>query len=366
MWRIALIAVLFVAACAPEFSPSSFVDKPRILGIVANPPEVPFTQENPGSVTLHVVVAMPGPDETGNLQQTALKDLEWAVCPMSLGAEATFACAVPEIPVLDTDFEARTATFDGQVLSTMIDFLADSAAEYMEFIRGTIEQDDECNNSALAAWDKCSQYEAAQLKTCQDDAFAMFKVCLLEKGLELMFHVTITVEIDGQELKREGYKRVAFRAPKEGRVPNKNPGFEVLYDGQTVASTEAVSNTLAVCPGKRIKLEPRLFDDAIEFNPDAGGDDEFVFFSWVVTSGRFRSIKTSMASIGEDGALEISNEWTAWELEAMPKQTTMWVFARDDRLGVAFVTFPVVPLIDPVCDVAGPNYAVVRDAGELP
>ena len=89
MWRIALIAVLFVAACAPEFSPSSFVDKPRILGIVANPPEVPFTQENPGSVTLHVVVAMPGPDETGNLQQTALKDLEWAVCPMSLGAEAT-------------------------------------------------------------------------------------------------------------------------------------------------------------------------------------------------------------------------------------------------------------------------------------
>ena len=101
--------------------------------------------------------------------------------PKSLGAEATFACAVPEIPVLDTDLRLELH-FDGQVLSTMIDFLADSAAEYMEFIRGTIEQDDECNNSALAAWDKCSQYEAAQLKTCQDDAFAMFKVCLLEKG----------------------------------------------------------------------------------------------------------------------------------------------------------------------------------------
>ena len=61
-----------------------------------------------------------------------------------------------------------------------------------------------------------------------------------------------------------------------------------------------------------------------------------------------------MASIGEDGALEISNEWTAWELEAMPKQTTMWVFARDDRLGVAFVTFPVVPLIDPLVMLLAP------------
>ena len=70
-----------------------------------------------------------------------------------------------------------------------------------------------------------------------------------------------------------------------------------------------------------------------------------------------------MASIGEDGAWRYQMNGRPG-VEAMPEQTTMWVFAGMTSLESLSSRF-VVPLIDPLCDVAGPNYAV-RDAGELP
>jgi hypothetical protein len=370
MRRIAWIAptLLWWAACAPDFTPMSFVDKPRILGIVAEPPEVAFSEDAPGSVTLQAVVALPGPDRDGVQADAELTDLSWALCVLSLGAGAGYACAVPEFPVGDADLATRTAAFDGALLVAQMDLIRGFLPEYIAFLKQIVTQDDACTLAVIADWEACLAANGDDPAPCGDATFAAAKACMAEGGIELMFHATATVTVDGTPRTVDAYKRVAFRAPKEGREPNRNPGFRVRLGEAEVAATDGqgLGATVAVCPGAKITFEPELFEDAIERNPDAepAADgtpaEEFLFLSWVATSGDFDRIKSSIAVVDEDDPIDLTNEWTAWEADEMPAESTAWVFARDDRLGVSYVTFPLVRWDGPEC-ATEPDFAKVLD-----
>lgn len=368
-----LMLPMLLAACAPDFTPMSFVDKPRILGLVAEPPEVAFAQDTQGNVTLTAVIALPGPDRDGVQADAELTDLAWSLCVLSLGASAGYRCAVPEFPVTDADLETRTATFQGAVLAAQMDLVRTFVGEFVAYLKQVVTQDDACNLAVIAGWDDCVADNDGNEAPCEDATFAAAKACMYEGGIELMFHAAATVVVDGEPVTLDAYKRVAFRAPKEGRSPNRNPGFRVRVGDAEVAATgrPGLSGVVSACPKAKVTFAPELFEDAIETNPDAEPNpdgtpaDEFLFLSWTATSGTFDRIKSSTAVLKPDDPIDLSNELVLWPDDEMPAESTVWVFARDDRLGASFVTFGLTRWDGPECE-ADPDFAAVIDAGGAP
>jgi hypothetical protein len=367
-----LMLPMLLAACAPDFTPMSFVDKPRILGVVAEPPEVAFSEQTQGDVALSAVIALPGPDPDGVAVDAELTDLSWSLCVLSLGASAGYRCAVPEFPVTDADFESRTATFQGAVLAAQMDLVRSFVGGFVEYLKQVVTQDDACNLAVIAEWDDCVADNDGNEAPCEDATFAAAKACMFEGGLEAMFHATATVVLDGEPVTLDAYKRVAFRAPKDGRIPNGNPGFRVRVGEAEVAATDRPNaSVVSACPDAKVTFEPELFDDAIETNPDAEPNpdgtpaEEFVFLSWTATSGEFDRIKSSTAVLKPDDPIDLSNELVQWPADEMPAESTVWVFARDDRLGASFVTFTLTRWDGPECE-ADPDFVTVLAAGGAP
>lgn len=365
-----LMLPMLLAACAPDFTPMSFVDKPRILGVVAEPPEVAFSEDAQGDVLLSAEIALPGPDRDGVQPDAELTDLSWTLCVLSLGASAGYRCAVPEFPVTDADFEARTATFQGAMLAVQMDLVRDFIGGFVEYLKQVVTQDDACNLAVIAGWESCLDEHDGDAAPCEDATLAASKACMFEGGIEVMFHATATVVMDGEPVTLDAYKRVAFRAPMDGRSPNHNPGFRVRVGEAEVAATDRpdTSAVVSACPDAKVTFEPELFEDAIETNPDAEPNpdgtsaDEFLFLSWTSTSGTFDRIKSSTAVLKPDDPIDLSNELVLWPADEMPAESTVWVFARDDRLGASFVTFTLTRWDGPEC-AADPDFATVLDAG---
>ncbi len=365
--------LLVWAACTPDFTPMSFVDKPRVLGIVAQPPEVAFSDEAQGTVTLEAVVATPGPDRDGVQAPFELTDLAWTICVLSLGASAGYRCAIPEIPVFDTDLATRQATFDGALLAAQMDLVRGFLPEFIGFLKQVVTQDDACNLGVIEDWEACLAANDDASGPCEDETFAAAKACMVEGGIEVMFHAQATFDTEQGPVVRDAYKRVAFRAPREDRPANRNPGFRIRLGEDEVAATDRTgpSATVSACPKAKVEFEPELFEDAVEINPDLPPEEdgqparEFLFLSWVATSGEFDRIKSSTAVARRGDPINLSNELVMWPADQMPAETTVWVFARDDRLGVSYVTFPVLRWDGPEC-ADDPDFARVDDAGGAP
>jgi hypothetical protein len=350
---LALIAVLplVAMACTPDFTPQSFIDKPRVLGIVATPPEVQFSADEQGSVLLTAVIALPGPDKEGQTQDVVLKDLEWSACILNLGAQAQYRCAVQELP-LDGDFGTGTATLDGALLAAGLELLRPFVGEFLEAFKQVIEKEDDCLRTVLADWDACMDRNGGEGEPCMDAAYEGAKACLFNEGLEVMIHLAATVGPPADDTANRvmhAYKRVAFRQIDEARPANRIPGFRVRVDGRLVADTAGAGGgepfeALWACPGRTITFEPELHDDAVE---KVAGEDgqpvaEAIFMSWFATSGDFDRIKSSTAVPKPGDPVDLSNELEMWKDDEMPQQTRVWVFCRDDRLGMSYVTFPVL------------------------
>jgi hypothetical protein len=82
------LALLGLAACAPDFTPRSVLQDVRVLALVADPPEL-----GPGeSVTVAPKLFAPGdpPEDVS---------CAWTFCPFSLGSSVGYACAAPACEV---------------------------------------------------------------------------------------------------------------------------------------------------------------------------------------------------------------------------------------------------------------------------
>lgn len=79
---LAVVLALSAAGCANDFPPPSFLDDPRVLALVAEPPELGFAES--ATVTAHTW-APEGLVASGT----------WRFCPFSLGASVGYACIDP-------------------------------------------------------------------------------------------------------------------------------------------------------------------------------------------------------------------------------------------------------------------------------
>jgi hypothetical protein len=96
---------LLVAACNAEFTPRSVLDDLRVIALVASPVEAgpaedvtitPFTIPPPGG---------------------SLRTEQWTFCPLSAGASAAYACAVPQCEVTLTPRADRSVTLNPGALA---------------------------------------------------------------------------------------------------------------------------------------------------------------------------------------------------------------------------------------------------------
>lgn len=108
MWRLLLVAAALCAGCANDFDPASFVDKLRLLAVVANPPEVApgeavtltATAVNPGGSTPTVTwdaCLLPPPPATGESVNQACVTLMGGDQLVHLGDGATIATTMPAV-----------------------------------------------------------------------------------------------------------------------------------------------------------------------------------------------------------------------------------------------------------------------------
>jgi hypothetical protein len=339
MRNLVALALLGVAvACSPSFKPASLVDKPRVLGILATPPE---TSSVGAGVRLQAVLAYP----------EQVSQLSWTACAMPLGAAAGYACAVPEVP-LGGDYQAW---FYGDYILQALQAAAnpDLFPQFAEFLKMVVGQDDDCLRGMLDTYDACVADHPEDSIQCAQDGFALAETCLRSGGIEVSFHLTVTWK-DGSTA--EAYKSVLLRDAPQGHVPNHNPGFylRVVLTDQVTGDRHEVplpaDGVLTLSPGEEVELTAHPFPGSVESYTaqDGSTKDEIVYFSWYATGGSFSEARTRWEWPESRFTAPEAGEWPlgpATEAGGPEERIPIlaWVFCRDDRLGTDFLTFSVKP-----------------------
>jgi hypothetical protein len=355
---LAIGSVTALTACNPDFDPQSLIDKPRILGVRADPPEVQFTEAEQGSVTLTAFLALPELPKEGSPGQRELKSLDWFVCFLNLGSQAGYQCAVPEQP-LDSDLATQTATLDGAVLYAQMNLLRPIFPQFMEFVKQTVTQDDPCQFKVIQDWESCTAGNPDDPTPCIDAGFDAERKCLLAKGQDITIHLTATWTDGAVDFIADAYKKVYFRPITTERPANRNPSFSVWLkrteplESSLVTSTSAAGNLPVVlaCPGQQLQLNPILDAGAREtfLNTDGTWSEEYIMVSWFATAGTFDRVKSSTATATPDSPIDLSNALKMPNRATFPESFPVWVFVRDERLGMDQVQFQVRPRDEAAC-----------------
>lgn len=313
-WPLAL-TLLALVACQPGFDPTTLVNKPRVLGVVATPaPELPFGQ----AVTLEAVLAF----------EEQITDIQWLACPFSLGAMAAFECTTEEIPIGAGDTVATYTAMDPALMIAMAGDELPDFGEMVGFLRQTLEQGDTCEEAVIEAYDACTGEAAA----CGQQGWEGLVTCMKAEGMETSIHLALTLE-DGAVI--HAYKRVLFRDFPEDVTPNQNPSFASITIGDdTLTGGETITRE----PEEKLEIVPALAEDAVETYSNADGEEEeeIVYFSWFATDGDWDRSRT-IAETPE-------NELTLPKIESWTEPLVVWVMLRDDRLGADFMSFTIEPV----------------------
>ena len=352
MQTVCLLALAATAiACGSAFSPQSFIDKPRIVGIRADPPDVQFSDAEQGTVTLTAFLALPVLPKDGPAGPREVKSLDWTMCVLNLGSAASYACAVPEMP-MDGDLATGIATFDGAVLHAQLELIRPLMPKFIGFLKQTVTQSDVCQSAVIAQWDACVAVNGGVDTSCIDPGFEAEKACILAAGQEVTFHLTATWTDGTTDHSEDAYKKVRFRTITAQSPANRNPGFTLAVAQARVAGTDAspVGAVLA-CPKQVIKLEPALLPGARENYVDATGapQEEFVFLSWYTSVGDMDRLKSSTATAKPGDPIDLTNKLTLPAAADMPDTFQAWAFIRDDRLGLDGLSFEVRRRADAEC-----------------
>lgn len=100
------VLALLLAACGQDFAPASLIDKLRVIGAKASPPEIRLTEQS----TLQLLVAGSDPAEP--------LCYGWAFCPFAWSKDGNFQCIDPDVKV-DLGTAATASVGIGEVFQAL-------------------------------------------------------------------------------------------------------------------------------------------------------------------------------------------------------------------------------------------------------
>lgn len=307
---------LLACACGENIKPETLVDKMRVLSIVAEPPELNPGENtelvelvlNPGGKTTVVWIGcQPDPfnlgrgacnDVTSALRPTSFADFPPGTSLLGFGPKAGYTVRGDLFDVLPADDPTRQNGTVGQVLAV------------------TLEGEIKATTTPEEFRDLFARIEAREIQTL----LSVTRVLATERT-----------------------------------VKNTNPKLsELLVDGAPLP----LNATLAVQPGQKVELDPRVPDAAQEtytlITPDGPSDrTEKVIGAWYSTAGRFSEPRVELfggarAIYTAPGSVEVPDD-------PVPERRTgkVWIVVRDGRGGQSWRELPLF-----VCDASFPTPTV--------
>jgi hypothetical protein len=306
---IALVPLLAAVGCfdLPDFAQASTIDRPRILAVVAEPPELSPTRSD--ATTLSILVA--GAER--------VSDVRWSAC----GMPSTFATG-NQYGENDGDRgcgDRALALGEGERVSVPIE----QARAFL--------MSDELARAALGA-----QLPAAALEQIRTTV-----------GIA----ATLQVELTADNKRLRAVKRVLVREHDE---PGSNPPPPSFQFGDLILRSqgeqppyrcEPDDGELRVEPGETVQLAP-LLDGEVEpwledYNVmDARGfvaaRKEQAFYSWFTDAGQL-----------DDGMTRAPDRSNSWRAPQQPGCAQIWLVVRDGHAG-ATACIARVSVGDEACD----------------
>lgn len=211
---LAVVLALGAAGCASDFPPPSFLDDPRVLALVAEPPELGFAER--ATVTAHTWVP-----------EGLVASGTWRFCPFSLGASVGYACIDPAC-VQDLTPAGDTVT--------------------------VVPANNPCIQAALA--------NAPQAG--------------LPANLPSRIEAIVTYTATAGAVTRQAVLRLPVTFPDPPAAPNHNPVIlRVEIGGQQMALPEGTAQAV-LTPGARIPIRAVLGDP--ETTPAGNREDSVISF----------------------------------------------------------------------------------------
>lgn len=320
MRRLAVLALsAFAAGCINIDLPSAtLVDTPRILAMVAQPPEAA-----PGEDVWFAALLVNG-DGSPLVHGVNGVEIEWTIC-VGLGSlldESGFFTAPGDESCVD---------FTGQPTDPLVLEGVDDLPE------GFVQLDG-------AVTGQLGQQLEAILAVGQDPELSALIEGVLLVGIPLEVEIRVSVpQPDGETFVMRGFKRVGLTTRDDRTTNPPPPRFRVgerWYSGRDldtpfrcVPEAEAAS----VAAGEDVALRPDEDDDfwietypVFNLNGDVQINDESSFYSFFSTAGEFDE-EITQRPFRDAG-------WTAPE---EPGRTPHWIVVRDGHLGTSACGFDV-------------------------
>jgi hypothetical protein len=274
---IFLFVLVSAVGCDSPFPPQTLVERLRILGVRAEPPEVDITSQ----VELSALVADPQ-GEGRQLEYT------WVICLFELGyAAADIPCPGPDSFYLPGNGETT-----------------------------------QLNLPELVAWLSSFDFPVEDFQGIEITKLPLFV------GLE--------VTANGSDEKVRGVKRITIGLNQDIANVNHNPTLL----GVEVEDQVYGEDPLVVYTNQEVSLNPLIDESERETYVREGEEEqrtEDYLFSWYSSKGEFSDRRTIVDVDTKGRPLQV-NKWTA---PAEPGLVTLWVILRDGRFGTDWLEFEI-------------------------
>lgn len=269
-----LVILLLAAACGEEFDPRSYLQEPRVIAMITEPPELVAGQ----TVALEAVTYVPP-------ERTVVSE-SWTFCPFSLGSQGGFACVFEDCEV---PLAAAGASVEANPVALSLPCLTAHAAE----LEGLVPDPG----------------------TSPADAEPI--------AIEALFRYRLETD-DG--FVREAVQRVPVWTAPPDQPLNQRPALGRI---RIVGGPELEEGKAAppVAEGDEIDIDVFTVPASLESYVDGTGADrqEEALVSFFTTAGRFEYDR----DVGE----LTSNTWKAKKLEDGQTEAWFYIVLRDNRGG---------------------------------
>jgi hypothetical protein len=286
------VLVFTAVGCGGQFAHITLVERLRILGIRAEPPETDIF----GEVELSALIA----DPRGAGRPL---DCTWAVCLFELGGAATdISCPGPGSFYLSGDCDSATVR-----MNDLVAWLAEQGFQVGRF---------DPDNPPMR--------ELPLIVGLQVQAATVPNGTAPESGAETA----------------RGFKRIGVRLAATPEEPNRNPRLRGVSVGGM--RWEAGADPLEIVANQKVLVVPEADvgtrqtymreDDDIERLED-------FLFSWFCTSGVFLHRRTIL-DVDSHGERLDTNTWSL-PASVLSPEHTLWLVVRDGRYGTDWLEVPV-------------------------
>lgn len=280
MTRVAaLLFLVFAAGCADEFSPASYLNDLRVLGLVATPLEAGPGEE----IVISPLVWTP--------EGTSIATERWSFCPFDLGSAQAYACAVPEC------LREIAAEADGSIRAQPYAWAVECAIA----VGG---------GSPVGVPDE------------------------LPEKVDMLFSYSVR---DDTGFERKAVLRYPVYTQQVPESRNQHPRLaELRLDGEVVEEGDSMAPVAAV-DGTEVTIQLKVDAASMDSYLDEAGEEkqETPIVSFYTTAGRFEYER--------DDGLDAYNTWTPTDLEPGQDEAEIYVVVRDLRGGQSLYGPYVIP-----------------------